>query len=479
MGLESPMLGKGWGLFENFYPFYQGPLLVNFENIRSLRTHANNAHNEILEIFSQLGLVGLGIYVWLFAVLFAAFIRYCRVCGPEGRYWTAPYAAAVVGMLADNMFNVSLHFAVPAMIFWWLLGAFSKKLSGSPEEDREPWRKPVVGAGVSALMILLCAAGMWYWSAQFMREMHYFRGFKAMRRNDFSGAAAELKKAYDSHGREVNNNYELANAYVRTGDFPAAKWAYQEALNSNAGYDEIYFNLGIVQKRLGETEAALSSFAVSAFINPLSAATFGAMSEIYVKYGAGSAKRAVEALSLSAKIFPGDANTLNTLGYFYTLLRDFRAAKEVYGRGIRANPDNEMLIRNLAGVAGQLGVKNDPDVIWLRSFQEVQGRLAANDFSPAARDKADALVRMEPGNPNALTLRARMSYAAGDGKSAKEDLLCALRARPQDNTIRSGLAIVYEKEGDFEAARREWRGVLQAEPDNAAVAQRLKELRGK
>ena len=476
MGLENPMFGKGWGLFENFYPFYQGGLLLNFANIRNLRTHANNAHNEILEIFSQTGLVGLGVYIWLAVVLFAAFFRYYRASGPEERYWIVPFAAALLGMFADNMFNVSLHFAVPALLFWWILGALSKKLSGARETSGVPWIKPAAGAAVAGLLLLFCAGGVWYWSSQFMRELHYFSGFKAMRRNDFIGAAVELKKAYDFHGREVNNNYELANAYVRSGDLPAAKWAYGEALKSNAGYDEIYFNMAIVEKRLGETDPALTHLKVSAFINPLSVTTYNAMAEIYLKSGARSAKEAEEFLKPAATAFPGDSAILNTLGYFYTLLKDFRSAKDIYGRGVRANPGDAMLAQNLIDVAAQLGLNADPDVLWFRKYREVQGRLAANDTSVSAMAAADTLVKLDPENYHAWVLRAGLNFKAGDIEKAKRDLLLVLRSNPEAAGARYGLAAIYEKEGDYKSARGEWEILLRAEPGNVAVAERLNKL---
>ncbi|MDE2293426.1 MAG: O-antigen ligase family protein, partial [Elusimicrobia bacterium] len=56
MGAENPLTGKGWGLFELFYPFYQGHYLMTVDVLRGLRTHANNAHNEVLELFSQTGI---------------------------------------------------------------------------------------------------------------------------------------------------------------------------------------------------------------------------------------------------------------------------------------------------------------------------------------------------------------------------------------------------------------------------------------
>ena len=70
---DHPFLGKGWGCIELFYPFYQGPLLL--EKNLNLRTHANNAHNEILEYWSQIGTIGLGIVLWMWTFFF----RFCAL----------------------------------------------------------------------------------------------------------------------------------------------------------------------------------------------------------------------------------------------------------------------------------------------------------------------------------------------------------------------------------------------------------------
>ncbi|MBI4802696.1 MAG: O-antigen ligase family protein [Elusimicrobia bacterium] len=487
MGLESPLLGKGWGLFELFYPFYQGALLYAFEPIRPFRTHANNAHNELLEVFSQAGLLGLGIYVWLLAVLAAGFYRHYKNAPSDSRYWIIPFAAAMTGMYMDNLFNVSLHFAVPAFIFWWLLGAFSKKLSGAEFSVKSASsslilhtspltrRMPALNTAAAVVLAVFCVWGINCWRAQFMREVYYFKGFKVMRKNDFAGAAAALKKAYDSHPREVNSNYEMGNAYVRAGDLAAAKWAYGEALNSNAGYDEIYFNLAIVNKKLGETALALDNLKVSAFINPLNNTVFHALAELYVKDADVNAKEAAEIFESAVGLFPADANLLNTLGYFYTRLKDSRRAKESYARAVKLNPRDTMLVQNLFGVAAQLGLKDDADLRWFKAYKEVEDKLLAGDAS-SVQASADRLVALDPGNLHALGLRAKVRFKAGNTAKAKEDLLAILAADPRENNARYGLAVVYEKEGDFENARREWDKILAAEPNNAAAAEHLSKL---
>ena len=477
MGLENPLLGKGWGVFELFYPFYQGRLILNFPAVRNLRTHANNAHNEILEQWSQAGLLGLGVYLWFLGALFYGFWRFYRAAGEEARYEAVPLAAGLFGMLADNMLNVSLHFAVPAFCFWWLAGALARKTAGTG--PRPAWRSPRPAAAAAWLLLACCVGTAFLWQRQFLREFRYFSGFKIMRSNNAAAAAAELRRAWQAHPREVNSNYEMGNAYVRAGEQEQAVWAYREALKSNAGYDEIYFNLALILRRSGRVAEALDLLKVSALINPLNAVTWQAMTEIYlaapdrVKVAAEAAADFEEAV----RAFPQDPAILNTLGYFRSLLKDYQAARTVYARGVKLDPGNRMLAENLAGAVRQLGLKRDPDLDWFNAYADLAPRVDAGPGVPAMLRQADELVAMDAGNAKARTLRARLYFRAGRLAEARADLEAALRANPFDNSARYGLAVILEKAGDVPAAMREWQRFLESEPGNAAVAARLKELK--
>jgi len=479
MGLESPLLGNGWGQFELFYPFYQGRLLLNFPVIRNLRTHANNAHNEILEQWSQAGLIGLGVYLWFLLTLFYGFWRFYRAAGPEQRYGAVPLAAGLAGMLADNLLNVSLHFAVPALAFWWVAGALSLKTSGSL--PRGPWRRPRRARALAWLLIACCLGGIWFWQRQFMREFHFFNGFRLMRGGNAAAAAAELTAAWKAHPREVNSNYELGNAYVRSGELEKGRWAYGEAIKSNAGYDEIYFNLAIILKRLGRMEEARANLQVSTLINPLNLTAWQALAETYLSHPdkTAAAPAAIEDFREAVKAFPYEGNLWNTLGYFQTLLKDFKGARESYGWGIKADPGNKMLLENLTGVSRQLRTPSDPDLAWLAAYTRLSDSLAAGSAGAEALREADRLIAAAPNSLKALTLRAKLFFKLGRLDEAAADLRAVLAADYSDNGARYGLAVIYEQKGDLPAARAEWQTFLSLEPSNAAVAARLNALNGR
>ena len=477
MGLENPLLGKGFGQFELFYPFYQGRAILNFPAVRNLRTHANNAHNEIMEQWAQTGILGLGAWLWFLAVLFWGFLRFYRSAGEEARYAAVPLAAGLFGLLADNMLNVSIHFAVPALGFWWVAGALARRTSGAGVYP--PWRRPLAAAAAAWLLLACCAGGALLWQRQFLREFRYFNGFKMLRGNNAAAAAAELKRAWQAHPREVNSNYEMGNAYVRAGEATAAVWAYRQALKANAGYDEIYFNLAIVLKRQGNPREALDLLKISSLINPLNAVTWQAMAEIYLGAAdrAALARDAVAHFSEAVRAFPRDPAMWNTLGYFHTLLRDYQAARDAYARGVMIEPANRMLVENLAGVVRQLGRRNDPALDWYNAYAALAPQADAGPAVAELLRRADALVAMDPGNARALLLRGKLLFRAGRLAGARADLETALLEAPADNQARYGLAVIYEKEGNVPAAVTQWSRFLENEPGNAAAAARLAALR--
>ena len=83
---------------------------------------------------------------------------------------------------------------------------------------------------------------------------------------------------------EVNAIYELGNAYARLERYVDADKTYSAALNANAGYDEIYYNIGAIKSsRLGQSEAAIDYYRTSWLINPLSPEIYNSLGNLYLQ----------------------------------------------------------------------------------------------------------------------------------------------------------------------------------------------------
>ncbi|PMZ24092.1 hypothetical protein C1Y05_30665, partial [Pseudomonas sp. FW306-02-F04-BA] len=90
-----------------------------------------------LEIFSQTGLIGLGAYLAFWAAFFAAAWKWAKTRLGEDPLWTGAVAGCA-GALVDNLLNVSIHFAVPAFLFWWLAGLALGKGARSAAPETRP-----------------------------------------------------------------------------------------------------------------------------------------------------------------------------------------------------------------------------------------------------------------------------------------------------------------------------------------------------
>lgn len=349
MVLDHPFLGKGWGCFELFYPFYQGAQLL-VPGFSTLRTHANNCHNEIMEYWSQLGTLGLGGMILLWISFFRIGLSVSRRLSGPTRLLAWGFVAGVAGMLVDNLLNVSVHFAVPAFIFWWWVGSL---FTLDPEAvrlarvDLKPlWRQGVVALGMLGLVGLM-ARSFCMWRG----EVNFFSGFKLSKAGvDLISSSRDLQRAYQWHHLEVNNNYELGNVHARLGEKDKAFWMYQRALDANAGYDEIYFNRATLLMQMGKNDEAIANFRICLGINPTSHDAYNALAGLYFK-DLNRYRDQVEPLYLKGLyMFPKDKDLWNNLGYFYTQESNWDKAAMAYQKSLEIDPQFELARQNLARV---------------------------------------------------------------------------------------------------------------------------------
>lgn len=163
--LERPVLGSGLGNFQMAFEQNQPKTLLRYPNLRELKTITPAPHNELFFQLGQGGIVGLGLFLFMFMVLFLE-VRDFAAHKKEGdkKQLLQALFCGILGMLADNMLNISLHAVVPAFIFWWMVGA---EVSGVGKEERRmsitanPVTKTVALAILGASAAVLVWQGLW------------------------------------------------------------------------------------------------------------------------------------------------------------------------------------------------------------------------------------------------------------------------------------------------------------------------------
>ncbi len=475
MGAENPLTGKGWGLFELFYPFYQGPILDAFASFRNLRTHANNSHNELLETWAQTGLLGVGVLAWTWSAFFA---RVKRSLAGEERSQVLRLAAAagVAGMLADNLLNVSLHFAVPAFLFWWAAGL---AMGGTQRRDFLDGRRRAAGA---AALLLAGGAGLAAWTAVrvWNREARYFSGFKLVRSNALPAAARQLELSRDWGPPEVNALYELGNVYARSDRWAEADKAFAAALRANAGYDEIYFNIATLKNvKLGQAEDSLRFYEMSRLINPFNNEVYNSLSVLYLREPARHARQARALLEGAVRYFPDDPRHWHNLGYLDALEERYPEAARAYGRALALAPDVASTAASLAAVWKKTGGPRPSMLAALDDLRVLDARLAARDYSAPTLTLALKIAERVPEMTKARFLAGTLLLALGRAAEAAPHLEYVAAREPRHPGARANLGAAYAALGRTKEAVEEFKAALAADPGNAAAREGLKRLEGR
>jgi len=438
---ESPILGHGWGNFEIIYPFHQGKFL-KIKKYSPFRTHANNAHNEILEIVSGTGIVGLGICIWLFILFFKLGIdSYRKLTGEYDKTVALGLLASILGMLIDNLLNVSLHFPMPALLFWIWMGL----VVGICQRWKTPERKiPIKKILVYPLGIIIF--GIVLFNLRYFRgETHYFKGFKYAKNNATLGnAVRECELSYKIYPLNVDNNYELGNAYARLGEKEKAIWAYLKAIEANPGYDEIYSNLGIMY---GQTERIPG---------------------------------AIEALSKSIEINPLSVPTRSYLAQVYIGRKEWEKAANQYQEILELEPENEKAKANLSYVQAQMG-KKPPIPAPIQEinllFEKGEKYIKNKDWNKA-EETYGKIVKLVPGNIKANLYLGNIYFSQGKIKEAINQYEKIIKLSPAFNIgAHNNLGLAYLELKKVNLAREEFQKVLKVAPGNELATRKLKEIK--
>ncbi len=138
MAKASPLLGTGPGSFKLVYPAYRRPQIFYIENAHNNETQ--HAENEYLEQLATGGVIGLGLFLWLFAFLFTGAFKNMRAAAQDDprRYYLLGYSAALAGLLLHAFVDISVHFASSGLLLAVFIGVLMALMLNNSAEDTAP-----------------------------------------------------------------------------------------------------------------------------------------------------------------------------------------------------------------------------------------------------------------------------------------------------------------------------------------------------
>jgi len=121
---DNPLLGSGIGTYKYNSLRYQARFLEQGQN-RSIYPYvfATKTHNEYLQLWAELGIVGLGIFIWLIISYFNYGIKILKkIKGHYKQGILIGLMGAIVVVLVDGIFGFPLHLPATLVLFWLSIG---------------------------------------------------------------------------------------------------------------------------------------------------------------------------------------------------------------------------------------------------------------------------------------------------------------------------------------------------------------------
>ncbi|MCM8784458.1 MAG: tetratricopeptide repeat protein [Candidatus Omnitrophica bacterium] len=287
---EKWLFGWGVGNLPIYFPkFSPQPLRQIYPD-----QFVNNAHNEFLTLTAELGIVGLGLFLWILGKTFVMLKKNLKSKDSLFSLVSLGGLCSLSGILLVNLFDVSLRFLFTAIFFWFIMG-----IAGSIEKMKEEsLQKSILYKRI--IIFLVCVIlGIFllkqaFYNFEMSQEYHnsvrrlkvnlseieiirkegeekilnnkadaqiYFKlGTLYAKIMDWQRAKAYLEKAISLDSSSIFSYTNLGNVYAEINNLDKAIDYYQKAIEISPEYLNAHYNLGFVYFKKGDIERALREF---------------------------------------------------------------------------------------------------------------------------------------------------------------------------------------------------------------------------
>ncbi|MCL4796107.1 MAG: tetratricopeptide repeat protein [Bryobacteraceae bacterium] len=273
------------------------------------------------------------------------------------------------------------------------------------------------------------------------------QGFLMVADNRLKEALDYFLRADRIQPKQPELRYAIAQVYLQDGNWDEAERIAREMLSDSPGYIQTYEFLSaqyFLRKRNEDALGVLKSLVANHPRNTRYRARLAALH--YVLQQRDEALRILDDLLAKESEF---ADARMEVGDFYTRIRDFERALQVYGGGVEKNDARKTDYR----------------------LKRVLAFVAQNRFDQAMNE-VELALKEDPQNNDAVSLRASLQLNSGDREStatAIADLQTLIGREPRNPVIRYNLARAHQSRGEIDAARVQFAEAVKIRADFVAA----------
>jgi len=298
---KKPFFGWGLGNFIFFYPYFR---VKEYFLQPESRHVTNHPHNEFLEIWSETGLIGLLLFLFLISFFIISVIKKRE---KKSNILLPGIMGGIISVLFDNIFSTNMRNPSTSMYFWFLMGItfnYFKKEKIPSEFSKILWY---------TIFITSFVMSVFHSYYRILPEVFFKRGedFKDLKIYDRSIKNYFYATVLNPYNYECW--YKLAYVYGEAGNYKESEKIYLY-INKYLfpHYAKTDSNLGTVYFKLGDLEKSFKYYKVAEQFNPYDVGVLCSIASLYIIYY-NDIKSAVEYLNRVLKIDPENTYANRTL----------------------------------------------------------------------------------------------------------------------------------------------------------------------
>ncbi|MBK6933158.1 MAG: tetratricopeptide repeat protein [Saprospirales bacterium] len=293
---ERPWWGAGAGSWKILFPSQsiEGAFRLQEKNIVFTRVH-----NDYLEVRAEMGLVGVSLFIALFAGAFLAAVwALRRLAAPQARHDLLVWTTGLLGYCVIQYFDFPRERIELQVILALLFAGMAHRsaavwaaLPGLPARRFSAWFAGLLAAGL--------AFNAWIGWQRIQGEIHNVRALRAQASGNYAAlqreAAAARNPFYEYNDVALPLQWYEGIAFYQMNRVPESVAAFEAAYRLNPWAFQVLNNYGTALVRTGQYQPAIALFEKALKINPKY--DEGKLNISYSWYALGQYEQALEWLN--------------------------------------------------------------------------------------------------------------------------------------------------------------------------------------
>ncbi len=466
---DKPWFGSGLGTFSTAVPRFQT------QNAKNL--FISHSHNDYLELFSELGIIGFLIVIITFFSFFYSLIQGIFIVKSRKKALIGLAAlSSIFSILIHSIFDFNFHIPSNALLFSVLVAIAYLSTSDKTKEivisNKLYKRSRII---FSLLLIVLLLASISFVSKPYIAEKYIETAKQEANAKQYTLAIRDINKAIHAETNNAAHYVSMADVLVRNSKdssidslknsmMLAALDQFEIALERNPNYGYYHLKRAYLLNSLGREESAKEAYKSAILCSPTSSSYRYSLTNLYFKQN--EIKLAIEQ---SIKVLLLDNN------YFHSILKQYIKHGISYDSIDKILPETVLVRNKYISYLRQekLDTLLVKELIKLYELEPCEKNAEKHiRYSFRLKNDKEQLVvckKYLKEYPNSINLKkglARIYINLGELSKAKNIYYQLIENNPYDASLHYSISTIYRKEKNIEKLLNSLKKAINLAPNN-------------